>query len=158
MGRLTIPGWFSQRSRLERKAVHAFRLKNYRGAIRHLDELLVHVGENPNTLHVLALCHERMGSEDKAFDYATRAVSADEHHFEALRLLVRLHVRRGEDDDARALAERALSCLPPPAVPRSLGRVARAFDRNRDPSLDGYDRELREWIRWARALTGSDTT
>ena len=88
MGRLTIPGWFSRRSRLERKAVHAFRLKNYRGAIRHLDELLGHVGENPNTLHVLALCHERIGAGDAALEYATRAVSADEHHFEALRLLV----------------------------------------------------------------------
>ena len=157
MGRLTIPGWFSHRSRLERKAVHAFRLKNYRGAIRHLDELLGHVGENPNTLHVLALCHDRIGAGDAAFEYASRAVSADEHHFEALRLLVRLHVRRGEEDDARALVQRALSCLPPPAIPRSLGRAARLFARDRDPSLDGYERELREWIRWARALIGSDT-
>ena len=158
MGRMTIPGWFSRRSRLERRAVHAFRLKNYRGAIRHLDELLAHVGENPNTLHVLALCHERIGADDAAFEHATRAVSADEHHFEALRLLVRLHVRRGEEDDARAFAQRALSSLPPPAVPRSLGRAARLFARDRDPSLDGYDRELREWIGWARALIGSDTT
>ena len=155
---MTIPGWFSRRSRLERKAVHAFRLKNYRGAIRHLDELLVHVGENPNTLHVLALCHERIGADDTASEYATRAVCADEHHFEALRLLVRLHVRRGEDDDARAFAQRALSSLPPPAAPRSLGRAARLFARDRDPSLDGYDRELREWILWARALVGSDAT
>ena len=158
MGRMTIPGWFSRRSRLERRAVHAFRLKNYRGAIRHLDELLGHVGENPNTLHVLALCHERLGADDAAFEHATRAVSADEHHFEALRLLVRLHVRRGEEDDARAFAQRALSSLPPPAVPRSLGRAARLFAREHDPSLDGYDRELREWILWARAFIGSDTT
>ena len=158
MGRLTIPGWFSRRSRLERKAVHAFRLKNYRGAIRHLEELLGQVGENPNTLHVLGLCHERIGAGDAAFEYASRAVSADEHHFEALRLLVRLHVRRGEDDDARALVQRALSCLPPPAVPRSLGRAVRLFARDHDPALDGYDRELREWIRWARELVGSDAS
>lgn len=158
MGRTALPGWwFSPRSRLERKAVHAFRLKNYRGAIRHLDELLAHVGENPNTLHVLGFCHERIGDEDAAFEYARRAVSADEHHFEALRLLVRLHVHRGEEDDARAFAQRALSSLPPPAVPRPLRRAARLFARNHDPSLDGYDRELREWIRWARALIGSDT-
>ena len=154
MGRLTIPGWFSRPSRLERKAAHAFRLKNYRSAIRHLDDLLGHVGENPNTLHVLALCHERIGSDDTAFEYATRAVSADAHHFEALRLLVRLHVRRGDEDDARVLAERALACLPPPAVPQPLGRLARTFVRDHDPSLDGYDRELREWIRWARTLVG----
>ncbi|MCY4221193.1 MAG: tetratricopeptide repeat protein [Thiotrichales bacterium] len=156
-GRMAIPGWFSSRSRLERKAVHAFRLKDYRGAIRHLDALLAHVGENPNTLHVLAFCHERIGDEDAAFEYATRAVSADEHHFEALRLLVRLHVHRGEEDDARAFTQRALSSLPPPTAPRSLVRAARLFARDRDPSLDGYDRELREWIHWARALVGSDT-
>ena len=158
MGRTTIARWFSRPSRLERKAAHAFRLKDYRAAIRHLDELLEHVGENPNTLHVLALCHERTGADETAFECATRAVRADEHHFEALRLLVRLHFRRGEEGDARALADRALSCLPPPATPRSLGRAARLFDRNGDPSLDGYDRELREWIRWARAPIGPDRT
>ena len=157
MTRLTIPGWFSRRSRLERKAVHAFRLKNYRGAIRHLDELLVHVGENPNTLHVIALCHERIGADDTALQYATRALSADAHHFETLRLLVGLHVRRGEEDHACALAERALSCLPP-AAPQRTGRLVRVFTRDHDPSLDGYDHELREWIRWARALVGSGST
>ncbi len=155
MGRLAIPGWFSRPSRLERRAVQAFRLKNYRGAIRHLGELLAHVGENPNTLHVLALCHERTGADHTALEYATRAVSADEHHFEALRLLVRLHARGGAEDDARAFAERALACLPPPAVPQPLGRLARLFSRARDPSLAGYDRELREWIRWARTFVGS---
>ena len=158
MGRLTIPGWFSPPARLERKAVKAFRLKNYRATIRHLEELLSHVGENPNTLHVLALCHERAGADDSAFEYATRAVSVDERHFEALRLLLRLHVRRGEEDDARVLAERALSCLPPPDVPRPLGRVARLLAGDHDPSLDGYDRELREWIRWARAFIGPGAT
>ena len=152
MGRLAIPGWFSRPARLERKAVHAFRLKNYRAAIRHLDELLAHVGENPNTLHVLALCHERTGADDTALELATRAVSAHEHHFEALRLLVRIHARRGEEDDARALAQRALSCLPPPAVSQHLGRAARLFARDHDSSLDGYDHELREWILWARAF------
>ena len=154
MGRLTIPGWFSRPSRLERRAVQAFRLKNYPGAIRHLDELLVHVGENPNTLHVLALCHERIGADHKAVEYATRAVSADGHHFEALRLLVRLHVRGGEEEDARTFAQRALSCLPPPTIPPPLGQLARLFSRDHDPSLAGYDRELREWIRWARAFVG----
>ncbi len=157
MGRMALPGWFSSRSRLERKAVHAFRLKNYRSAIRHLNALLAHVGENPNTLHVLAFCHERIGDEDAAFEYARRAVSADKHHFEALRLLVRLHVHRSEEDEARAFAQRALSSLPPPAVPRPLGRAVRLFARDRDPSLDGHDRELREWIRWARAFVGPDT-
>lgn len=134
--------------------MHAFRLKNYRAAIRHLDELLALVGENPHTLHVLALCHERIGAEDAAFEHATRAVRADAHHFEALRLLVRLHVRRGEVGDARALAGRALSCLPPPAS-RPLGRLLAG---DGDPALDGYDRELREWIRWARALIEPGST
>ena len=151
--RMTMFGWLSRPSRLERKAAHAFRLKHYRAAIRHLDALLPHVGENPNTLHVLGLCHERLGADDKAFEYATRSVSADEDHFEALRLLIRIHLRRGETDAARALAMRALARLPPPAEPRGLGRLIRILTREGDPSLAGYDRELREWIRWARALT-----
>ena len=146
-------GWLSRTSRLERKAVHAFRLKSYRAAIRHLDALLEHVGENPNTLHVLGLCHERLGADGAAFEYATRALSADEDHFEALRLLIRLHVRRDEHGAARPLVERALARLPPPIHPRGLGRVIRFLardDQDDDTSLAGYDRELREWIRWAR--------
>ena len=149
-----MAGWFSRASRVERKAVHAFRLKNYRGAIRHLDELLEHVGENPNTLHVLGLCHERLGADDMAFGYATRAVAADADHFEALRLLVRLHVRRDETGAARSLAERALDRLPPPNRPGGPGRVVRFLARDEDASLSGYDRELRDWIRWARRFTG----
>ena len=151
-------GWLSRTSRLERKAVHAFRLKSYGTAIRHLDELLRHVGENPNTLHILGLCHERLGTDDKALEYATRSVSADEDHFEALRLLIRLRVRRGETDAARALVVHALSRLPPPTEPRGLGRLIRALAREGDRSLAGYDRELREWIRWARAFTESNPT
>ena len=147
-----MPGWFSQMSRLERKAAHAFRIKDYRAALRHLDELLGHVGENPNTLHVIGLCHERLGADDPALEYAARSVSVDGDHFEALRLLIRVRVRRGEIDAARALAEHALACLPPPAGPRGLGRLIRSLARENDPSLAGYDRELREWIRWARAL------
>ena len=149
-----MPGWLSRTSRLERKAAHSFRLKNYRAAIRHLGELLEQVGENPNTLHVLGLCHERLGAGDSAYEYATRALGADPDHFEALRLLARLHVRREEHREARALVERALARLPPPVVPRGLGRLVRLLARDDDPSLDGYDRELREWIRWARAFIG----
>ena len=156
-----MPGWFSRTSWLKRKAAHAFRLKNYRAAIRHLDALLEKVGENANTLHVLGLCHERLGADDIAFEYATRAVSADADHFEAMRLLIRLHVRREENRTARALVVHALSRLPPPIVPRGLGgRVMRFLARDDDASLDGYDRELREWIRWAHVFIerNDDTT
>lgn len=153
-----MPGWLSRRSRIERKAAHAFRLKSYRAAIRHLDELLLHVGENPNTLHVLGLCHERLGADDEAFEYAMRSIAADADHFEALRLLIRLHVRRDETEAARTLAVHALARLPPPAEPRGLGRLVRALTRKGDPSLAGYDRELREWIRWARAFADPDPT
>ena len=153
-----MPGWLSRTSRLERKAAHAFRLKNYRAAIRHLDDLLERIGENPNTLHVLGLCHERLGADDTAFEYATRAVSAEEGHFEALCLLIRLHVRREEHGEARALVERALANLPPPIHPRGLARVIRMFARDDDASLAGYDHELREWIRWARAFLERDRT
>lgn len=143
-------GWHSSASRLERRAARAFRLKNYRAAIRHLETLLGHVGENANTLHVLGLCHERVGDDDKAFEWAMRSTAADEGHFEALRLLIRLHVRRNENDAARVLTTRALVTLPPPADPRGLVRLVRLLTREPDPSLAGYDRELREWIRWAR--------
>ena len=136
--------------------MHAFRLKNYRAAVRHLNELLEHVGENPNTLHVLGLCHERLGADDTAFECATRAVAADERHFEALRLLIRLHFRREERDAARPLVERALAGLPPPVGAPPLGRFVGIRARDDDPSLDGYDRELREWIRWARAFVERD--
>lgn len=153
-----MPGWFSRTSWLERKAAHAFRLKNYRAAIRHLHDLLERVGENPNTLHVLGLCHERLGAHDNAFACATRAVSADENHFEALRLLIRIHVHRREGREARALVEHALARLPSPAVPRRFGWIVRFLVTDDDPSLDGYDRELREWIRWARAFIGRDRT
>ena len=153
-----MPGWFSRTSWLKRKAAHAFRLKNYRAAIRHLDALLEQIGENANTLHVLGLCHERLGADDIAFDYATRAVSADADHFEATRLLIRLHVRREETRTARALVVHALSCLPPPIMPRGLGRVMRLLAGGDDASLDGYDRELREWIRWARVFIERDPT
>ena len=149
-----MPGWLSRRSRIERRAARAFHLRDYRAAIRHLDELLGRVGENPNTLHVLGLCHERLGDDDAAFEYATRSVAADADHFEALRLLIRIHVRRGEDDAARVLAGRALARLPPPATPGGFGRLLRRLVRESDPSLAGYDFELRQWIRWAREFTG----
>ena len=151
-----MPGWLSRTSWLERKAAHAFRLKNYRAAIRHLDALLEKVGENANTLHVLGLCHERLGAHDIAFEYATRAAAANADHFEAMRLLIRLHVRREENRTARALVVHALSRLPPPIVPRGLGRIMRFLARGDDASLDGYDRELRGWIRWARVFIGRD--
>ena len=150
--RLTMPGWLTRTSRLERKAAHAFRLKNYRAAIRPLKELLEHVGENPNTLHVLGLCHERLGADEAAFEYATRAISVDAEHFEALRLLIRLHERQGRHAAALALVQRALACLPSPVEPRGLGRFIRLVSRDDDASLAGYDRELREWIRWARGF------
>ena len=151
-------GWPSRTSRLELRATKAFRLKNYRVAIRCLEELLEHVGENPNTLHVLGLCHERLGADEAAFEYATRAISADADHFEALRLLVRLHVRDNRHDAALVLLEHALDCVPPPTGPRVFGKLVRLLSRHDDESLAGYDRELREWLRWARAYMerGSD--
>ena len=155
--RFTMSGWLSRTSRLERRAAHAFRLKNYRAAIRRLEELVEHVGENPNTLHVLGLCHERLGADDAALGYAKRAITADANHFEALRLLIRLRERSGRHDKALALVERALACVPPPVEPRGLGKVVHLLFRDDDASLTGYDRELRDWIRWARAFIERDS-
>ena len=90
------------------RAARAFTLKNYALAIRHLDELLEHVGENPHTLYALALCHARQGQRDEALAAARRALDADAHHLESLKLLARMHFLRGEHAQARPLAARAL--------------------------------------------------
>ena len=70
----------SRKIGFETRAARAFGLKNYALAIRHLTDLLECVGENPHTLHMLALCRMaelycRRGEYDKGLGYAQKALT-----------------------------------------------------------------------------------
>jgi Tfp pilus assembly protein PilF len=117
----------SRKNSIEVRAARAFALKNYSLAIRHLNELLECVGENPHTLHMIALCHSRESQDLEALAFARRALQADERHLESLKLLARLHFIRGEHNEARMFVVRALS-----------------DQRTRE-------NEHRQWLEWAEA-------
>ncbi len=122
----------SRQTRLEVRAARAYTLKNYPAAIKHLNDLLECVGENPHTLHMLALCHERQQEQAQALEFARRALRSDGGHLESLKLLARLHFLRGEHDDARRMVARALQ---------------QPHARN--------DAEHRQWREWAEAYTAT---
>lgn len=146
-----------RKNSIEVRAARAFRLKNYPLAIRHLNELLTCVGENPHTLHMLALCHSRQNAELEAQAFARRALRADDRHLESLKLLARLHFMRGEHAEARSFVARALrqhrSHRNEPA--RAQGRLAAilaGFRRRHDaahPSSPVDEKEHRQWLEWA---------
>lgn len=147
----------SRKNAIEVRAARAFGLKNYPLAIKHLSELLGCVGENPHTLHMLALCHARQNDDLQALAFARRALQADERHLESLKLIARLHFLRGEHGDARAYVARALSDErirgSTPAASR--GWLANVLARWRgqariDAPLDS--REHRQWLEWAEAF------
>jgi len=118
----------SRQTRLEVRAARAYSLKNYPAAIRHLNDLLECVGENPHTLHMLALCHARQRDEAQALEFARRALRCDDGHLESLKLLARLHFLRGEHEHARRVVARALE----------------------QPTARD-DAEHRQWREWAEA-------
>jgi len=132
----------SRRASIERRAARAFRLKDYPRAQRHLEELLVLVGENPHTLHALALCCERRGLIDQALERAQRCYAVNPQDLNNLRLLARLHIARGAPDAGRGYVEKALELLAD--RPRAGWRIRL---RNR---LDSTHRAELEWRRWAR--------
>ncbi len=68
----------SRKSNVEVQAARAFSLKNYPRAIEHLNNLLDFVGENPHTLHLLALCHSRQDDDGQALAFARRALQMDD--------------------------------------------------------------------------------
>lgn len=149
--------WFASRKhRLERRAARAFGLKDYPGAVRALEELLQLVGENPNTLHVLAVCRQRQGDFGAAIIAAERGIAADPRHVSCLKLLVEVHAAREEMDSARRYALRALELLDAPApTPGGIVGVVERIAGRRSPRT-GSDADEREWSRWARALCQSD--
>ncbi len=116
----------SRKSAVEVQAARAFGLKNYPRAIDRLTELLEFVGENPHTLHLLALCHFRQDDDGQALAFARRALLADGLHLESLKLLAQLHFLRGEHSQARLHVARALAL----------------HDAGED----------RQWLEWAEAF------
>ena len=148
----------SRKNAIEIRAARAFRLKNYPLAIKHLNDLLECVGENPHTLHMLALCHSRQNDDLQALALARRALQADGRHLESLKLLARLHFLRGEHDEARAYVARALADErvreKSPAASRSWLSEILARWRGRGGHGDGGfvdQSEHRQWLEWANA-------
>lgn len=145
----------SRKYRLERRAARAFGLKDYAGAIRTLEELLRLVGENANTLHVLAICRQRLGQHDLAIAAAERGISADPKHLSCLKVLAESHAASDDLQSARGYALRALSLIE--AETRAPGMLAEVIHRMGGPSAQdtGKSAADREWARWARALCES---
>ncbi len=145
----------SNKSQLERRAARAFGLKDYERTIGALSDLLDVVGENPHTLHVLAVCHQRLRRQEQAIAFAERGVAADPAHLGCLQALAELYSARGDDEKARDYARRALKLLSVggAGLERRQGliqRIAGVFRRSMGaPKLNTGDLE---WAHWARAL------
>jgi len=153
------------RYQLEAKAARALALRDYRGAVAQLEELLELLGENPNTLHAIAHCYERQNRDREAVAYAERALGVDPRHFPSLRVLARAYVKADDRERAREYLERALGNVPlrgPP--PPGLGwwrrvesRLRSALGGGEPGELDRYHPADREWVRWARAYLERET-
>jgi tetratricopeptide (TPR) repeat protein len=149
----------SQKSSIERRAARAFGLKNYPLAIRHLKDLLECVGENPHTLHMLALCHARRNEDLAALAFARRAIQADDRHLESLKLLARLHFLRGEHAEARSFVARALEQQRPRggASARAQSWLSTIVTGLRRRHVGPHESTLvdnnehRQWLEWAEA-------
>lgn len=153
----------SSKSIAEVQAARAFSLKNYPRAINHLSELLEFVGENPHTLHMLAVCHARQGDLAQALKFVERALRADPRHLESLKLAAQLHLQRGEQSQARRYVALALQLhnrsraepAPRPGWFRSL------LDRLLLHEAAGAARhiagpgEQRRWLEWAEAFVSA---
>jgi tetratricopeptide (TPR) repeat protein len=147
----------SRKNTIEIRAARAFGLKKYPLAIRHLNDLLECVGENPHTLHMLALCHSRQNEDLLALAFARRALQADDRHLESLKLLARLHFTRGEHAEARMFVARALEHhrahenQPSPRwLSAALARMRMYRGDSHHASSAGRN-EHRQWLEWAEA-------
>ena len=139
----------SRTERLEARARRAFALKKFPATVAILEQLLEEVGENPNTLGMLALCCHRSGRTEQALDYAARALEADAGHLVALRTMSTMLAEQGRRDEAIVFARRGLEELEREARPADSGgwRDWLAVIRGLRPS-----KEEQEWAQWARAL------
>ena len=153
---------YSRTQRIELKAKRTFAFKNYRATVRHLEELLRHVGENPQTLYMLAMCHDRLGQQEHALEHARRALKSDPLHFSTLQLLASLHVRAGTREEAKRYAHRALEQLAsrPLAAPHPGGWLSRLLAWIGASPSESSESDLtpadQDWAIWARALLEED--
>lgn len=152
----------SRKTQLEVHAARAFALKDYARALGHLEELLAELGENPHTLHMMALCQARRDRDLEAIELAARALEADPDHMASLQLLTEIHFARGDHDQARAFARRALAAMPqrrvePRGLQRVLGRPLRVAARGESEgaSVPRDPPEHARWLEWARALVAA---
>ena len=141
--------FLSHAERLEARARRAFALKKYPATIKHLEQLLAEVGENPHTLAMLALCCHRTNQNQRALAYAERALGVDAGHFTALRVTSTVLAGEGRLEEARTAARRGLEVLSR-EVPADAPVGWRAwFSGRRVPRAS---REEVEWAEWARGL------
>lgn len=143
---------------LERRVARAFGLKKYEKAIDALSELLCVVGENPNTLHATAVCHQRLGRHDEALRFAERGIRADPAHLGCLEVLTESHVARGDLDAAKVFARRALKRVEALESDDGSSRKSAAWFASVSKlprSAGGTRTSNAEWISWANGLLKS---
>ena len=139
----------SRAEALEARARRAFALKKYPATIKHLEQLLVEVGENPHTLAMLALCCHRTNQNERALAYAERALNVDAAHLTALRVMSSALAAEGRLEDARVFSRRGLEALAR-EVPADAPGGWRAWLPGR--RVPRASREELEWAEWARGL------
>ena len=133
----------------------ALAIKDYRRAIKKLQELRSLVGENPYTLHRIAECYERQGDLSNARSYAHEVLAIEPDHFDTLKLLVRICIREGNDCLAYKYVEKGLANVPSLTQRDGLLHRVRKFwglmpENEHDlHGLSRLDRKDREWIEWA---------
>ena len=140
---------------LERRAARAFGLKDYGRALDALSDLLSVVGENANTLHATAICHQRLGHDDKALDFAERGIIVDPSHLGCLEVLTEIHAARGNLDAATVFAKRALKRIDDLSAGEQESKNIRTWLASMftQPGPGAPPRISHvEWIRWASEL------
>ncbi len=141
------------------KAVRAMGRGDLPTAIRYLKEGMAAKGENAFDLFVVAWCHDRMGSDQEALDYGTRALAHDPCDLGTLQLVTRIYQDRGEEERAYIYVCRALESPPKPSEinPRFLMAVWRLFFifnpriKRADPNklIHNYYKKEQDWQAWA---------
>ena len=140
---------FSRAERIEARARRSYLLKKYPATVKHLEQLLHEVGENPHTLAMLALCCHRSGRNDRALTYAERALEVDSAHLTALRAMSSALAGAGRDEEACGYAKHGLDALAREA-PEAAPRGWKGWFASRRASTPS--REEEEWAEWARSL------